>query len=142
MRKITQIIIHCSATQEGANFNVEDIRRWHKQRGFRDIGYHYVITLEGNIQLGRPIQEPGAHARGNNQHSIGICYIGGLDKNLKPKDTRTIYQKLALKLLISGLKEKFTDAEILGHRDLPNVTKACPSFDAKKEFKNYPHESI
>jgi N-acetylmuramoyl-L-alanine amidase len=136
MRKITKIIVHCSATQEGANFDVQDIRRWHKQRGFKDIGYHYIITLDGDIQIGRDIQEPGAHAKGYNKNSIAICYIGGLDKNLTPKDTRNIYQKLALKMMISGLKTNFPDAVILGHRDLPNVKKACPCFDAKEEYKN------
>ncbi len=101
-----------------------------------DVGYHYVITLNGVIQHGRPIEEIGAHVKGHNQNSIGICYIGGLDDNLKPKDTRTLLQKTALIMLITGLKDKFLDAEVLGHRDIPKVKKACPCFDAKDEYKN------
>ena len=135
MRTITQIVIHCSATQEGANFQVDDIRRWHKQRGFRDVGYHYVITLNGDIQVGRPIEEIGAHVKGHNSHSIGVCYIGGLDDNMKPKDTRTLLQKVGLQILLVVLKEKLPQAYILGHRDFENVKKACPCFNVKSEYK-------
>ena len=135
MRTITQIVIHCSATQEGADFQIDDIRRWHKQRDFRDVGYHYVITLNGDIQVGRPIEEIGAHVKGHNSNSIGVCYIGGLDDNLKPKDTRTLLQKVGLQILLVVLKEKFPEAVILGHRDFENVKKACPCFNVKSEYK-------
>jgi N-acetylmuramoyl-L-alanine amidase len=136
MRAIDQIIIHCSDTKENIFFNSEDIRAWHLQRGFKDIGYHYVILLDGTVELGRDILLAGAHAYGKNKYSIGICYIGGLDSDGKPKDTRTQAQKQALEELLKEIKGCFKDAEILGHRDLPNVTKACPSFDAKEEYKN------
>ncbi|MCK5789028.1 MAG: N-acetylmuramoyl-L-alanine amidase [Chlamydiia bacterium] len=135
MRTITQIVIHCSASQEGADFQVGDIRRWHKQRGFRDVGYHYIISLNGDIQVGRPIEEIGAHVKGHNSHSIGVCYIGGLDEDLKPKDTRTLLQKVGLQILLVVLKTKFPKADILGHRDFENVKKACPCFNVKSEYK-------
>ena len=96
MRTITEIIIHCSATIEGKDYTVEDIDRWHRQRGFARVGYHYVIRLDGTIQQGRPLDIAGAHCIGHNAHSIGICYIGGLDQTGKPKDTRTQAQKDSL----------------------------------------------
>ena len=90
MRFISEIIIHCSATKETLDFNVNDLRRWHKAQGWKDVGYHFVITLDGTIEQGRALEEIGSHTKGHNAHSIGIVYIGGLDKNGKPKDTRTI----------------------------------------------------
>ena len=133
MRKITDIIIHCSATAEGKSFTVADIDRWHRQRGFAQIGYHYVIYLDGTIHKGRPIELIGAHCQGHNSHSVGICYIGGLAKDGKtPKDTRTPEQKAALLKLLKELKSEFTSAKIHGHRDFS--AKACPSFDATKEY--------
>ena len=95
MRKIKEIIIHCSATKEGRNFTVADIDRWHRERGMRCIGYHFVIYRDGSIHVGRAIEEVGAHCKGHNSISIGICYIGGLSKKGKPKDTRTRDQKAA-----------------------------------------------
>ena len=134
MRKITEIIIHCAATKDGAKFTAEDIDRWHKQRGFDRIGYHYVIDLDGTIEPGRDLDCIGAHCKGHNVNSIGICYIGGVDANLKPKDTRTPEQKSSLLLLLKFLRAKFPDAKIYGHRDFSD--KACPSFDAKTEYAN------
>lgn len=89
MRKIKEIIIHCSATKEGRDYTIADIDRWHRDRGFFCIGYHFVIYRDGSIHVGRSVEEVGAHCRGHNLVSIGICYIGGLSKNGKPKDTRT-----------------------------------------------------
>ena len=133
MRKIDLIIIHCSATAEGKSFTVADIDRWHRQRGFAQIGYHYVIYLDGTIHKGRPIELVGAHCQGHNSHSIGICYIGGLAADNKtPKDTRTEAQKQALLALLKELRAKFHTAKIHGHRDY--AAKACPSFDATKEY--------
>ena len=135
MRKINKIIIHCAATPEGKNFTVEDINRWHKERGFIKIGYHYVIYIDGSIHQGRELGEVGAHCTGYNRDSIGICYIGGIDKDGKtPKDTRTNAQKESLLKLIKELKTKFPQAEIYGHRDFSK--KDCPSFDAKTEYEN------
>lgn len=133
MRKINKIIIHCAATPEGRNFTVEDIRRWHLQRGFRDIGYHYVIYLDGSVHTGRPIEQIGAHTSGYNANSIGICYIGGCAKDGKtPKDTRTEAQRSALVKLVAELRAKFPGATVHGHNEFAN--KACPSFNVQKEF--------
>ena len=133
MRKITDIIIHCSATKEGKSFTVADIDRWHRQRGFAQIGYHYVIYLDGSVHKGRPIELIGAHCQGHNAHSIGICYIGGLaTDNKTPKDTRTEAQKQAMLNLLKELRAKFPTATIRGHRDF--AAKACPSFNATTEY--------
>jgi N-acetylmuramoyl-L-alanine amidase len=132
-RKITEIIVHCTATQEGKNFTVSDITRWHKQRGFSTIGYHYVIYIDGSLHLGRNIDISGAHCENHNSHSIGVCYVGGLASDGKtPKDTRTQAQKTALVALLRGLRRVYPMARIYGHRDFAN--KACPSFDAKREY--------
>jgi N-acetylmuramoyl-L-alanine amidase len=133
MSNITKIIVHCSATPEGREHNAEDIDRWHRERGFRKIGYHYVIKLDGTIEIGRK-GETGAHTKGHNLNSIGICYIGGCDKNMKAKDTRTEKQKNSLLLLLYSLLESHHNAMIFGHRDFAN--KACPSFDATAEYKD------
>ena len=133
MRKITEIIIHCSATIEGKDCTVADIDRWHRARGFRKIGYHYVIYRDGSIHAGRPISETGAHCVGHNAHSIGICYIGGLAKDGRtPKDTRTPEQREAMRSLIKQLKQKFPEASIHGHREF--APKACPCFRVPEEL--------
>lgn len=135
MRKITEIIIHCAATPEGKDYTVADIDKWHRQRGFRKIGYHYVVYRDGTYHAGRSIEEIGAHCTGHNSKSIGICYIGGCAKDGKtPKDTRTEAQKRTLITLIRTLKSKYPNATVHGHRDF--ASKACPSFDATTEYKN------
>ena len=134
MRTIKEIIVHCSATKEGINFHAKDINLWHKQRGWKCIGYHYVIDLDGTVERGRDEASIGAHVTGHNRYSIGVCYIGGLDVNGKPKDTRTPAQKSALLDLLFLLKQKYPKAVIYGHRDFAN--KACPCFDAKTEYSN------
>lgn len=134
MRRINEIIVHCSATPKGRDFTVADITNWHKQRGFKTIGYHYVVYRDGSVHVGRPVEQVGAHCVGHNANSIGVCYIGGLAANGKtPEDTRTIAQKDALVLLLNKLKRDFPLATIHGHRDF--ARKACPSFDATKEYK-------
>lgn len=133
MRKIDKIIIHCSATPEGRSVTVADITAWHKKRGFRTIGYHYVIYLNGELHQGRKESEVGAHTIGQNQNSIGICYVGGVDANMKAKDTRTSIQKAVLRDLVADLKRRYPGATVHGHNEF--AAKACPSFDVKKEFK-------
>lgn len=133
MRNINKIIVHCSATKEGKAFTANDITRWHKQRGFATIGYHYVVLLDGTIQQGRAEMVMGAHCKGYNANSIGICYIGGLDENGKSKDTRTPEQKKSLLELLKRLKKDYPNATIHGHREFAN--KDCPCFDAKNEYK-------
>lgn len=135
MRHITEIIVHCSATPEGKDFTVADITRWHKQRKFVTIGYHYVIYRNGEVYNGRPEAQIVAHCSGHNVNSIGVCYIGGVAKDGKtPKNTRTSAQKLALERLLKHLKECFPKAAIHGHRDF--AAKACPSFDATQEYQD------
>lgn len=132
MRRINKIILHCSATKEGRHFTAKDIDVWHKQRGWKGIGYHYVILLDGTVQAGRPESGIGSHTLGHNADSIGICYIGGLDLDGNPKDTRTFSQKNAMRNLISDLLKKYPGATVHGHNAFAN--KACPCFDVKKEF--------
>ncbi len=134
MRTIDQIIIHCSATREDRQFTVLQLIRCHADR-FGFTGYHYYITRGGHIYQTRHEQLVGAHAKGYNRHSLGVCYEGGLDKDGQPKDTRTPRQKRALLRLLRRLKKAHPGAEILGHRDLPNVSKACPCFDARTEYQ-------
>ena len=135
MRTIKEIIIHCSDTPEGRDDRAADIDRWHKQRGFDRIGYHYVIDLDGTIEAGRDTECIGAHCKGHNTNSIGICYIGGADRyTLKQKDTRTDKQKSSLLLLLKYLRQRYPDAKIYGHRDFSD--KPCPCFDAKNEYEN------
>lgn len=129
MRHINKIIIHCSATPEGRNFSVADITRWHQARGWRTIGYHYVIYRDGTIHPGRPISEVGAHCKNYNAHSIGICYIGGTTATGQPKDTRTPEQTESLRRLVWELQQQFPDATVHGHREF--AAKACPCFDVK-----------
>lgn len=127
------IIIHCSATREGRPFTVTDIDRWHRAQGWNGCGYHYVITLDGRIQSGRPLWKRGAHCRGYNAGSIGICYIGGLSADGKPKDTRTPQQKEALRRVLLTLRQRYPEACIVSHHTL-NPGKACPCFDAETEY--------
>ena len=127
-RHIDLIVIHCSATRATQCYTVDDCRRDHRARGFADIGYHYYITRDGIVQSGRPLYMEGAHATGYNLHSIGICYEGGLDIRGRPCDTRTPEQKDTLHKLIEHLREDYTEAKVIGHRDLPGVKKDCPCY--------------
>lgn len=134
-RNIKEIIVHCSATPEGKNYTVDDIRRWHKQQGWSDIGYHYVVYLDGTVHDGRDVDISGAHCTNHNSYSIGVCYVGGVATDgKKAKDTRTPEQKEGLLRILTELKQLYPNASIHGHRDFAN--KACPSFDATKEYKN------
>ena len=134
MRFINKIIIHCTATPEGRAHTVTDVDRWHKERGFSEIGYHYLIGLNGEIWKGRSIEKVGAHTTGYNTNSIGIAYVGGMNKDMKSaKDTRTPEQKESLLKLLTELKATYKDVKIYGHRNFAN--KSCPSFDAKNEYR-------
>ena len=135
MREINKIIVHCSATREGENFEVAEIRKWHLARGFSDIGYHFYIDLYGEIHKGRDINKIGAHCKGHNRNSIGICYCGGVEADGKtPKDTRYDCQKESLTAVLRTLKAMYPNAVIHSHNDFAN--KACPSFNATKEYEN------
>ena len=136
MRTITLIVIHCSAVRPGQRSTAKDIDKWHKDRGWKGIGYHYVIRRDGSIEKGRDISEVGAHCYPHNSHSIGICYEGGLDEKGKEADTRTPEQKKALRKLVVQLHQQFPKALIVGHSDL-EPSKPCPCFDVIKEFAEW-----
>ena len=156
MKTIDSIIIHCSATHAGQDLRAKDIDRMHKQRGFNQIGYNFVIDLDGTVENGRSLSIDGAHCntkgfseQSYNKHSLGICYIGGLDINGKAADTRTEAQRIALRDLVEKLCRDYPIIEVLGHRDTsPDLNdngevepfeyiKACPCFDVRKEFSNF-----
>ena len=132
MRKIDKIILHCSATPEGRHVTVKDIDCWHRDRGFSGIGYHWVIYLDGSVHRGRPEEKQGAHVVGHNATSIGVCYIGGADSNMKAKDTRTPAQRAALKRVVAELQQRYPGATVHGHNEF--AAKACPSFNVKSEY--------
>ena len=146
-RAMNTIVIHCSATKEDKDYSIEDIKKWHLQKGFKDVGYHFVIKLDGTIEIGRPLDKIGAHVANHNTNTIGICYIGGLSKNNKSKDTRTDKQKESLVNLITILKSFIPIKEIKGHRDYSKdlnnngiiesneFMKDCPCFDVQKEYE-------
>lgn len=134
-RYINRIVVHCTATAEGKAFFAKDIDRWHKANGWNGIGYHYVVDLDGKVELGRSINTQGAHADIYNTGSIGIVYVGGLTADgKKAKDTRTEAQKESLIWLLQEMHRMYPNAQILGHRDLAGVSKACPCFDVRSEY--------
>ena len=135
MRLVKEIIIHCSATREEQQVSVDTIRDWHLAKGWNDIGYHFYIDLDGTINKGRDIDKMGAHCKGHNRNSIGICYCGGVETDGKtPKDTRTQEQKDSLLNVLKTLKAMYPEAVIYSHNEFAN--KACPSFDATEEYEN------
>lgn len=132
-REIRDIIVHCSATPAGRDVGAAEIRGWHvRDRGFSDIGYHFVVRLDGSIERGRALDVAGAHCRGHNACSVGVCYIGGLDTGGAASDTRTPAQRKALRRLIGDLKRSFPGVTVYGHRDF--APKECPCFDARSEY--------
>ena len=133
MRSINFIVIHCSAVRPEQTSSAADIDRWHRSRGWKGIGYHFVVRRDGTVETGRPVEEVGAHCKGHNKYSIGICYEGGLDAQGRPADTRTSEQVKALRELVEMLHKAFPKALIVGHHDL-DPTKPCPCFDAVKEY--------
>ncbi|WP_330941554.1 N-acetylmuramoyl-L-alanine amidase [Bacteroides sp. MSB163] len=146
MRSINLIVVHCSATRANRALTTEELETIHRRRGFRGIGYHYYIRWDGSVVNTRPLELVGAHAKGHNAHSIGLCYEGGLDCNGKPADTRTPEQRSALRLLVYQLLKRFRNSYVCGHRDLsPDLNrngeiepeewiKECPCFEVKKEL--------
>ena len=148
MRKIKDIVIHCTATKEGVDIGFKQIDQWHKKRGWKGCGYHYIVRIDGTVEVGRPDKEQGAHVKGFNRNSIGVVYVGGLDANMRAKDTRTEEQKKELICLVENLKANYPGAKVSGHRDFSKDlngngiiepfewSKICPCFDAKKEYKN------
>ena len=135
MREIKKLIIHCSATKPSMDIGAEDIRGWHKGKGWDDIGYHYVIRRNGKVEKGRDVSIAGAHAKGHNFNSIGICLVGGIDNDSKADDNYNLKQYNALIQLISFLEITFPIDDVLGHRDLPSVNKSCPCFYVRAWYK-------
>lgn len=145
-RTVNLLVVHCSAVRPHQTSTVEQITRWHKQRGFQTIGYHWVVYRDGSVHAGRPEWEVGAHVAGHNRNSIGVCYEGGLDALGQAADTRTPAQRTALRALLHALRERYPQARIVGHRDLSpdrngdgiisrnEWTKRCPCFDAAQEY--------
>ena len=136
MRKISLIVIHCSATRVDRDFTAKDVDTAHRYRGFSCWGYHYYIRKSGEVEPMRDEDTTGAHARGYNAISLGVCYEGGLDECGRPADTRTYAQKCSLLDLLRQLKTDYPQASILGHYQLSNsIHKACPCFDAKGQYR-------
>jgi len=136
MRAIEMIIVHCAATPARLDIGAAEIRRWHTTpkpdgRGWRDIGYHYVIRRDGEVETGRPLEQSGAHAYGFNARSIGVCLVGGVDGGGRAQNNFNGEQFAALHDLIAMLEQRFGRLDIRGHRDLPRVRKDCPSFDVR-----------
>ena len=153
-QNIDAIVIHCTASRAGQDIRAADIDKMHQERGFAMIGYNYVVDLDGTVEDGRPLSRDGAHCntaglsgKSYNKHSIGIVYVGGLDENGKPADTRTPEQKQALADLVYRLMDEYpTIKEVIGHRDASTDKngdgkisknewiKQCPCFDVRAEF--------
>jgi N-acetyl-anhydromuramyl-L-alanine amidase AmpD len=145
---VKYIVIHCSATGPTTDIGVTEIERWHRERGFLRIGYHFVIRRDGTVERGRPLNMPGAHAVGFNNNSVAVCWVGGVDAQSKVRDNRTREQIDTLRLVVTALTRQFPGAQVVGHRDLspdrngdgvisPNEwLKGCPSFDVKKWWES------
>lgn len=147
MRKIKDGVFHCTATKEGVFVDAKDIDQWHKKRGWSGIGYHLVVLLDGTVEVGRPVEKQGAHVKGHNRNSIGVVYVGGLDKNMVPKDTRTPEQKKSLECIAENLLLTYPGITLKGHRDYSEDKnkngviepfewiKVCPCYDVESEYK-------
>ena len=134
VRKSTKyLVVHCSATRPSQDIGVKEIRGWHKNQGWADVGYHYVIRRDGKVERGRAENLVGSHVAGRNSNSIGVCMVGGVSQNNfeKAENNFTPAQFASLKTLLNMLADKYKGAVVLGHRDFPKVSKACPSFDAR-----------
>lgn len=131
------LVVHCSASPPKTFVDASVIDRWHRQRGFKCIGYHKVILRDGTVQDGRPLDQIGAHVEGWNSVSLGICLVGGVsDKDgVTPENNFTEAQFASLEVLLKELQEKYPKAKIQGHRDFPKVAKACPSFSVADWLK-------
>jgi N-acetylmuramoyl-L-alanine amidase len=133
MRKLTRIILHCTATPDGRHVDVDTIRSWHRKRGWSDIGYHYVIYLDGSVHAGRDVAKVGAHVVGHNADTIGVVYVGGTDAGGKAKDTMNDAQQTAFVNLVKHLRDQYGPLTLHGHNEY--AAKACPSFNVKHKFE-------
>ena len=138
IKSVDFLVVHCSATPETMDIGVKEIRKWHRQKGWMDVGYHKIIRRDGTMEDGRALGVPGAHARGFNHRSIGICLIGGVESDKKtPEANYTHAQWDALGRLLEDLRLLYPGAEVLGHCDLPKVNKACPCFNTREWWVAY-----
>jgi N-acetyl-anhydromuramyl-L-alanine amidase AmpD len=124
------IVVHCAATPPQLDIGVEEIRKWHTDKGWIDVGYHYVIRRDGTEEIGRPADVMGAHVRGHNDESIAVCLVGGVDEYNAPENNFTYLQWETLKSRVSLLQSIYPEAEVVGHNQL-DPHKACPSFDVQ-----------
>lgn len=132
MRDLHKIILHCTATKPDQDICAADVDEWHRARGWKGIGYHYLIRLDGSVELGRPLDQIGAHCKGQNEGSVGIAYAGGLNDRGKPEDTMTGMQEIAWMQLVRSLRILFGPMSVHGHNEFS--AKACPSFDVQQKF--------
>ncbi len=130
-----EIVVHCAATKPSMDIGASDIDRWHRERGWLKIGYHYVIKRDGTVETGREKEEVGAHAKGHNAISVGICMVGGLSEDNEPETNFTADQWSALETLVDDLKETYPDASVIGHNDISS--KACPTFNVGEWYDGY-----
>jgi len=130
MRKIHSFIIHCAATKPSMDIGVKDIDRWHRARGWLKVGYHFVIKRDGTLEEGRNVNEVGAHAKGHNTYSIGICLAGGIDEEGNSEDNFTDEQKRMLCTLLYSLRIDYPNARTIGHNEISS--KECPCFDIQE----------
>lgn len=131
-RKSTDyIIIHCAATRPDMDIGAAEIDKWHRARNFLCIGYHVVIRRDGTVEKGRDLDSPGAHARGYNGTSVGVCMVGGINDQGEPERNFTDAQWDSLKAVISGLTEQYPEAKVIGHNEV-DAHKACPSFNVQE----------
>lgn len=133
-KETTEIIIHCAATKPSMKVDATVIDRWHRERGWLKIGYHYVIGRDGTIEIGRDVDTVGAHASGYNATSIGICLVGGLSEDNKPEDNYTDEQWDMLWVLVKGLETNYPDSKVIGHNNVSS--KTCPNFDVGDWYAN------
>jgi N-acetylmuramoyl-L-alanine amidase len=133
VRKLDRIILHCTATPEGRHVDVDTIRVWHKTRGWSDVGYHFIIYIDGSVHVGRAVEKTGAHVAGHNATTIGVVYVGGTDAAGKAKDTMNERQETAFVNLVKHLRDQFGPLTLHGHNEY--AAKACPSFIVKDKFK-------
>lgn len=143
---IKLLVIHCSATKASLDIGAAEINTWHIARGWHGIGYHYVIRRDGQIEYGRPHEQVGAHTKGHNNGSLGICMVGGLDDNAEAQDNFTAEQYEALTHLVGMLEYVYPGVAVMGHRDLsPDIdgdgvvgphewVKACPCFEVSEWY--------
>ncbi|QFR42360.1 lysozyme [Pantoea phage vB_PagP-SK1] len=129
----TLLIVHCAATPPSMNIGLREIRQWHKEKGWLDVGYHFIIRRDGTIEDGRDVGAIGAHCEGKNYTSVGVCLVGGVDAAGKPQANFTPQQMQALKDVLAGLKVEYPEATVHGHREF--AAKACPSFDVQRWLK-------